>query len=47
MTDTQAIIVLLLVLAVGIAVVAVEVYRLNQAIGPIAQSTLVRTLSSV
>lgn len=44
-TDTIIGLLVLLVIAVGVA--GVELYRLNQAIGPIASSTLVRTLSSV
>jgi len=43
----DAIIGLLVILIVAVGVAGVELYRLNQTLGPIASSTLVRTLSSV
>lgn len=47
MDRTDAIIGLLVILILAVGVAGVELYRLNQSIGPIASSTLVRTLSSV
>lgn len=47
MNREDAIIGLLVILIVAVGVAGVELYRLNQTLGPIASSTLVRTLSSV
>lgn len=47
MNRLDLVIALLAVLIVAVAVAGVELYRVNQTLGPIANSTLVRTLSSV